>query len=120
MRCVITARVRSTMGRYCFHRCLSVRTQGGFTSSPSHNTSTRPMSFLGVYPSDWSQVPSWGYPSPRWEYPILRYPPGQGRDTPPSQGWGTYPPPPGIGQQMEYLICGGQYASCVHAGGLSC
>ena len=25
----ITARVRSTTGRYCFHRCLSVNTWGG-------------------------------------------------------------------------------------------
>ena len=35
----------------------------------------------------------------------------------PIQGWGT---PPSIGQQMEYLICSEQYASCVHARGLSC
>ena len=52
----------------------------------------------------------------------------------PGQGWGTlcpgmeYPPmsrdvvtpPPPIGQQVEYLIRGGRYASWVHAGGLSC
>ena len=25
-----------------------------------------------------------------------------------------------LGQQKEYLLRGGQYASCVHAGGLSC
>ena len=31
---------------------------------------------------------------------------------------GTYPP--GIGQRIEYLIRRGRYASCVHAGGLSC
>ena len=30
------------------------------------------------------------------------------------------PPIPGIGQHMEYLIRCGRYASCVHAGGLSC
>ena len=30
------------------------------------------------------------------------------------------PPPPGTGQQMEYLIRRCRYASCVHAGGLSC
>ena len=30
------------------------------------------------------------------------------------------PPTPGIGQHMEYLIRCGRYASCVHAGGLSC
>ena len=34
----------------------------------------------------------------------------------PSQGWGA----PRIGQQMEYLMRRGRYASCVHAGGLSC
>ena len=28
--------------------------------------------------------------------------------------------PPIIGQQMEYLLRGGRYASCVYAGGLSC
>ena len=54
-------------------------------------------------------------------------------------GWGGYPgqvpPPPGqvrmggvpcwgggtqVGQQKEYSLHGGRYASCVHAGGLSC
>ena len=39
--------------------------------------------------------------------------------------WWRYPlsrdgVPPRIGQQMEYLICRDRYASCVHAGGLSC
>ena len=89
-----TACVRSLTGRYCFHRCLSVHTRRG-TPSPSHNTSTGPMSFLwGTpvigprslprgYPSDWSRVPSWGVPSPRWGYPRTGYPqPGMG-----------YPPP---------------------------
>ena len=65
----ITVRVCSTMGRYCFHRCLSAH-----TPSPSHNTSTGPMSFVGGDPSDWSQVPSWGI---------------QDRGYPPGQGWGT-------------------------------
>ena len=34
-------------------------------------------------------------------------------------GWG-YPPPPcqETEQQSEHLLCGGWYASCVHAGGL--
>ena len=43
-------------------------------------------------------------------------PPGQVRmgSTPP---WYSLPPPPGMGQQMENLICRGQYTSCVHAGG---
>ena len=43
----------------------------------------------------------------------------------PARGEGAYPgqvqlggpPPPGTGQQMEYLIRRGRYASCVHAGG---
>ena len=35
--------------------------QGG-TPSPSHISSTGPMSFLGSYPNDWSQVPSRGTP----------------------------------------------------------
>ena len=41
------------------------------------------------------------------------------------KGWGTplpgmgYPPP-GQDCRWEYLIRGGRYASCVHAGGLSC
>ena len=43
---------------------------------------------------------------------------------PPIQGWGTpwagMGSPPGVGQQMEYLIHGGWYASCVQARGLSC
>ena len=29
-------------------------------------------------------------------------------------------PPLQLGQQKEYLLRGGRYASCVHAGGLSC
>ena len=68
-------------------------------------------------------------------------PPGgyQGPGTPPGggyQGPGTHPPPPGggyrgpgtppggggtrVGQQKEYSLHGGRYASCVHAGGLTC
>ena len=43
--------------------------------------------------------------------------------TPPGGG-GPGPPPPGggtqVGQQKEYSLHGGRYASCVHAGGLSC
>ena len=63
-------------------------------------------------------------------YPV-RYPPRGGTwpGTPP--GGSGYPPggvpdrvPPGggtqVGQQKEYSLHGGRYASCVHAGGLSC
>ena len=44
-----------------------------------------------------------------WEYPRTGYPP-LARD-------GV---PPRIGQQRVYVLCGGQYASCIHATGLSC
>ena len=94
----------------------------------------------GPFPGQWFQVLSRGYPSPSQEgHP--RYPhqvmtgtswPGQdGSPSPPParrglgypslparSGWGT--PPPGTEQQSEYLLCGGWYASCVHAGGRSC
>ena len=38
---------------------------------------------------------------------------------PPPSGPGQVPPP-WSGQQKERWLCGGRYASCVHAGGLSC
>ena len=63
----------------------------------------------------------------------VRYPPGgvPGSGTPPPGGYpgqvppqGVPGPPPGggtrVGQQKEYSLHGGRYASCVHAGGLSC
>ena len=55
-----------------------------------------------------------GYPPPRG-YWGLGTPPGgyRGLGTPP--GGGTR-----VGQQKEYSLHGGRYASCVHAGGLSC
>ena len=56
----------------------------------------------GGYPvrSSWG-VPCWGVP---WS------------GTPPRSGWGGTQ----VGQQKEYSIHCGRYASCVHAGGLSC
>ena len=50
------------------------------------------------------EVPSWGIP------------PGQVR----TGGTPAGGLPPGTGQHTEYLLCRGQYASCVHAGELSC
>ena len=50
----ITARVRSTTGRYCFHRCLSVHTGGGGTLDKVGTTS----------PPARSGVPQGRYPSP--------------------------------------------------------
>ena len=43
------------------------------------------------------------------------YPP-----TPSKSGWGTPPPRQETDQHREHLLRGGRYASCVHAGGLSC
>ena len=57
-----------------------------------------------------SQVQTWDYPGQEWSTPWA----GMGYPNPLS------PPAPGIGQQMDYLIRCGRYASCVHAGGLSC
>ena len=63
----------------------------------------------------------WGTQSSRG-YPILG--PGGGgvpRGTSPVQDWIGYPPPnQETEQHNEHLLCGGRYASCVHAGGLSC
>ena len=91
----------------------------------------------GGYParSSWGgtlpggQYPAWGVPC--WGGTLVRYPPWPGQEGggatlpggtlvryPPSQdrmGGGTQ-----VGQQKEYSIHGGRYASCVHAGGLSC
>ena len=76
------------------------------------------------YPLTWDGVPprtGMGYP-PRHGtgYPQIwdRYPP---------RTWDRVPPPPGpemgypqTDQHSEHLLHGGRYASCVHAGGLSC
>ena len=132
MSVLVTARVRSTTGDYVFPG-VSLSTQGAL--SPSHNTSTGPMSFLAGTP-----VPAGGGGGTQYRVPPSQVrmgrgtlywgPPHQGMGYPPtrdgvhSQGWDTPQPgmgyPPGIGQQREYLLRGGRYASCVHAGGLSC
>ena len=73
--------------------------------------------------------PSAGYPPPqaRMGGTQVRYLPLGGY--PPGPGWGVgtqvgYPPGSGRGGtqvgQPEYSLQGGHYASCVHAGGLSC
>ena len=93
--------------------CLFRGGRGG-TTWPSHKTSTSPMSFPGggEYRSD--------YPLARI---ILGYPPPQCHDRlgypRPGQDWGTLPPPE-TEQQSEYLLRGGRFGPCVHAGVLSC
>ena len=72
----------------------------------------------GVPPvrSGWGCL-QWGTPWQGWGTPH----PGEDRGYPrwstPWEGWGT---PPSTGQEMEYLIRHGRYASCIQAGGLSC
>ena len=65
-----------------------------------------------------------GYPPPGQVQQRGVLQPGPDRGVPPNRdgvppGMG-YPPPRSTGQQMEYLIRRGRYASCVHVGGLSC
>ena len=73
------------------------------------------------------RYPPWGYPDPPRGVPRSRYPPeGYSGPVPPRGGTQVWYPdsPPGggtqVGQQKEYSLHGGRYASCVHAGGLSC
>ena len=66
-------------------------TPGG-APSPSHNTSTGPMSFWG-YPSEWSQVPSQGVPQPGTD----------GRGTTATSGWGAGYPGMGSYPRIGYI-----------------
>ena len=72
-----------------------------------------------------------GVPPPlsqvRMGYPLPPASSGCGIPPPPSQVRMGYPPArtgipssPGTEQQSGHLLRGGRYASCVHAGGLSC
>ena len=80
------------MVRYCFHRCLSVHTLGVPWPGPARGVPQPGDTRLGTQDRG-------GYPARGCTHP-------------------GYPPP--AVQQMEYLICRGRYASCVHAWGLSC
>ena len=72
----------------------------------------------GGYPARSSRggYPGGGYPGqggyPGWGGTLARGVPWLGG----YPGWGGTQ----LGQHREYLLHGGQYASCVHAGGLSC
>ena len=95
---VITARVRSTTGRYCFHRCLSVhRGEGGPGTPPGgYLTGYPPGGYLdrvppggvpGPPPGTWPGTPPGGTRTP----PGYADPPGYLTGYPP----GGYPDPPG-------------------------
>ena len=70
---VTAARLRSTTGRYCFNRCLSVHM--GVPHLHPIILPLVPCPLQWVYPSDRFQVPSWGVPQhgdtpePGIEYP---------------------------------------------------
>ena len=95
---IITARIWR-IWKVTFSVCLSVDTQGLSQSGPG-----------GWVPGQvrlGGGIPQSG----------MGYPPSRDGGYPPSRD-GV--PPPGIGQQMEHLISGMRYASCVNAGELSC
>ena len=81
-----------------------------------------------VPPGGGTRTPPGGYPgpgNPPWGGTWVRYPPRGGTRVryPPRGGTQVWVPPRGgtrVGQQKEYSLHGGRYASCVHAGGLSC
>ena len=87
---------------------VSVRSRGG-------GGTPVPCSFTGL----WSQVLSRGYPSPSQGVLGLMYPPPPTGTREPSLGWDWVPALETV-QKSEYLRHGGRYASCGHAGGLSC
>ena len=77
-----------------------------------------------VPPSGWwgGSTPIWLMRSyPHWDW--TRYPPlrlNGGTPHPSGLDAGNPPPHQETDQQSEHLLCSGRYASCVHAGGLSC
>ena len=113
------ARVRSTTGSYVFIG-VCLLTQG---DTPS--LARVPPSGPGRGTPIWT---CWGTPPllPHWDLagvPHIGTWPGYPScqdlaGVPPVQRWGS--PTPRIEQQMEYLIRGGRYACCIHAGGLFC
>ena len=100
--CIFAARIRSTMGRYCFHK-VSVSSHGGYPITHLHPIILPlvPCPFQG-YLSDWSQVPSWG-DTPGWGTPLAR------DGVPPTgQAWGTPPPPDRTAEgvlSMQRAVC---------------
>ena len=91
----------------CWHR-------EGVPSSHSHNTSNHwPYVLSGGYPSDWSQVPSWGAPVPGGGTPPARtglgYPPAK-------NGLGYHLPGTGLGtpQPGQHWVPPTQHRTEVH------
>ena len=122
---LFTARVRSTTGRLCFDTCLSVCPQRGGVPIMLCNISQNAMGQTPggvpckVQPGGGGTLPGGGtlLGVPCRGGTQLGYPPSQVRTggVPCWGGGGTQ-----LGQQKEYSLHGRRYASCVHAGGLSC
>ena len=76
----------------------------------------------GIPTSDWEYLPWMGGTYPGWGIPSLdggTYL-GQGTTPPPPVRLDGVPPSQETEQHSQYLLCSGQYASYIHAGGLSC
>ena len=125
---IITARIRSMTGRYCFHRCLSVNISGGGYLVSDFQGGNLVSDFWGGVPG--LRFSGGGYLVSDFRgeggYPVLVK--GKIFDS----RFGLIhvqagkkkfllrdPPPPAIARKLLWLH-GGRYASCVHAGGLSC
>ena len=98
----ITDRVRSTRGGYIFSLCVCLHPGG--VSRPADGGRGTPSSWW------WGGVP----------HPTDGGGGGPAPGTPPAGGPRPGYPPPHQEQHSVYLLRGGRYASCVHAGGLSC
>ena len=61
-----------------------------------------------------------GWEVPCWGGTQVGYPSGQGTPQPGQDGGVPCRGGTQLGQEKEYSLHGGRYASCVHAGGLSC
>ena len=111
--CIFTARVLSTTGRLCFDTCLSVcHSGGGGSRSSQWRGGSGPAGGWGggqVQPVGGSGPASQGGSGP-----------AKGGSGPARGGSTSGGGSAKIGQHREYLLHGGRYASCVHAGGLSC
>ena len=106
-------------GKVLFSVCLSVHISGGGYPSQVWG-GPHPRSGQGGYPIPglgWGGTPSqvWTGGTPQtWD----RVPPDLGQGT--LRTWDGVPPPTWNIASTWHLLRGGRYASCVHAGGLSC
>ena len=105
--------------------------RGDLTGYPPRGGTQTPPGYPDP-PGGYPDPPRGGYPDPGGTRTprggvggyLTGYPPGGGTRTPPGGVPDRVPPRGGggtqVGQQKEYSLHGGRYASCVHAGGLSC